>query len=87
MEIQFLKWKLKIQFSIFNFLKRKYSSSNPIFNKKFEIQFTLNMKMKISSWKHLVIELTTSINQKIYYSFFFIVFVVRLISNMLMLLT
>ena len=63
MEIQFLKLKLKIQSSIFNFWKRKYLSSNPIFSKKFEIQFTLNMKMKISRRKHLVIELTSSINQ------------------------
>ena len=31
MEIQFLKWKFKIQFSIFNSWKWKYFSSNPIF--------------------------------------------------------
>ena len=40
-EIQFLKWKLKIQFSILNFWRRKYFTSNPAFNKKSEIPFSL----------------------------------------------
>ena len=48
MEIRFLKWKLKTQFSIFNFSKQKYFSLNPVFNKMFEIRITLNLKNK--SW-------------------------------------
>ena len=49
MEISFLKWKFKIQFSIFNFWKQKYFSLNPVFNKKFEIEITLNLKIKFPS--------------------------------------
>ena len=49
MEIQFLKQKFEIHFLIFEFWKRKHLSSNPIFNKKFEIQFTLNLRNKFSS--------------------------------------
>ena len=49
MEIQFSKWKLKIQFSFFNFWQQKYFSLNPVFNKKFEIQITLNLKNKFLS--------------------------------------
>ena len=33
MEIQFLKQKLKIQFSVFNIWKQKYFSLNPVSNK------------------------------------------------------
>ena len=49
MEIQFLKWKSEIPFSIFNFWKQKFFSWNPVSNKKFEIQFTLNLKNKFPS--------------------------------------
>ena len=49
MEIPFLKRKLKITFSISSFWKRKYFLSNPVFSKKFEIQFTLNLKNKFPS--------------------------------------
>ena len=49
MEIQFLKRKLKNPFSFFNFWKQKYFSSNPDFNKIFEIQFTLNLENKFPS--------------------------------------
>ena len=49
MEIQFLKCKLKNPFSFFNFWKQKYFSSNPDFNKIFEIQFTLNLENKFPS--------------------------------------
>ena len=49
MAIQFLKWKLKLQFSIFNFWKQKHFSLNPVFNKKFEIQITLTLKNKFPS--------------------------------------
>ena len=45
--------KIEIQFSIFNFWKRKYFSSNSEFEiqfeKKFEIQFTLNLKNNFPS--------------------------------------
>ena len=61
MLIQFLKWKLKIQFSIFNFWK--YYSLNWVFNKKFEIKITLNFRKKNSVSKPLVVELTLSTSQ------------------------
>ena len=61
MLIQFLKWKLKIQFSIFNFWK--YYSLNSVFNKKFEIKITLNFRKKNSVSKPLVVELTLSTSQ------------------------
>ena len=41
--------RIEIQFSIFSFWKEKYFSSNPVFNQKFEIQFTLNLKNKFPS--------------------------------------
>ena len=39
-EIQFLKWKLKTQFSILNFWGRKYFTSNPAFSKNLVIELT-----------------------------------------------
>ena len=40
---------MKIENSIFNFWKQKYFLLNPVFNKNFEIQITLNLKNKFSS--------------------------------------
>ena len=42
-------FKMKIENSIFNFWKQKHYSLNLVFNKKFEIQITLNSKNKFPS--------------------------------------
>ena len=68
MEIQFLKWKLKIRFSIFNIWKQKFFLLNPVFNKKFEIQITSNLK---NEFPFLVVELTSSVNQIMLFLFCF----------------
>ena len=50
---------MKIENSILNFefLQAEYFSSNPVFNKKFEIQFILNVKNKfpsLSNWTDII---------------------------------
>ena len=40
---------MKLKFLIFNFWKGKYFSSNPVFNKKFEIQISLSLKNRFPS--------------------------------------